>query len=170
MAEVLHLDHSAETWHTTVPFSTYSIFFLVVEWEGVSMCVGYEAVMAALRLSLCSAGSEVTAAWNSALWFWANFCMSATEMFWLSVEEKQTELEVNTGDRSLQKNEILMSTVQDAKKHQMWSSESRGFIRGNFYMQSAILQKSSPLSTSLLPRTWLEAATMGFIKFTTWKK
>lgn len=62
------------------------------------------------------------------------------------------------------------SAVQDAKKHQMWSSESRGFIRGNFYMQSAILQKSSPLSTSLLPRTWLEAATMGFIKFTTWKR
>lgn len=67
--------------------------------------------MAALRLSLCSAGSEVTAAWNSALWFWANFCMSATEMFWLSVEEKQTELEVNTGDRSLQKNEILMRVL-----------------------------------------------------------
>lgn len=75
------------------------------------MCVGYEAVMAALRLSLCSAGSEVTAAWNSALWFWANFCMSATEMFWLSVEEKQTELEVNTGDRSLQKNKILMRVL-----------------------------------------------------------
>lgn len=60
---------------------------------------------------LCCAGSEVTAAWTSALWVWANFLMSATEMFWLSVEEKQTELEVNTGDRSLQKNQILMRVL-----------------------------------------------------------
>lgn len=85
MAEVLHFDHSSETSHTTVPFSTYSIIFMVVEWKDVCVCVGYEAVMAALRLSLCSAGSAVTAAWKSALWFWANFCISAAEMFWLSL-------------------------------------------------------------------------------------
>lgn len=49
------------------------------------MCVGYEEEMAALSLACCSPGSEVTAAWKSAEWRWANSFISTAKVVWVSV-------------------------------------------------------------------------------------
>lgn len=57
--------------------------------ESGRKCVGYEAEMAALSLACCSPGSEVTAAWKSAEWCWANSFISMAKVFWVSVEERQ---------------------------------------------------------------------------------
>lgn len=53
--------------------------------------MGYEAEMAALSLACCSPGSEVTAAWKSAVWCWAKSFISMANVFWVSVGERQTK-------------------------------------------------------------------------------
>lgn len=91
MVEVLYL--GGETSQTTVPFSTYSTIkihcFGWLSHKSGEMCVGYEAEMAALSLACSSLGSEVTAAWKSAEWRWANSFISRAEVFWVSVAGRQ---------------------------------------------------------------------------------
>ena len=66
-----------------------SLFWLAFSHKSGRMCVGYEADMAALSLACCSPGSEVTAAWKSAEWCWANSFISMAKEFWVTVEERQ---------------------------------------------------------------------------------